>query len=141
MQNFQHNSHNFFLSIKHITQIMPSNSLYKLKYAFTFFINDYLYLQVTQHWNSFYVHGYLRKLEIFMYICFGRYIIKILCMTLLCMSTQYTVIWQYISPTYSNDQNDILYKKTVHHDRLYINFTDKTYHVFQYCTRYYYKHY
>ena len=35
----------------------------KLKYVFTFVINDYLYLQLTLHLNYFYFNVYLRKLE------------------------------------------------------------------------------
>ena len=55
--NYQHNWRHFSLSIKRIpiylkTQKMPSNSLQKLKYVFTFFINYYLYLQLTLHWKK-----------------------------------------------------------------------------------------
>ena len=47
----------------------------------------------------------------FMYICFGGYTIKILCMPLFCMCTQYTLIWQNISQNYSNYKNDIFIGK------------------------------
>ena len=46
-----------------------------------------------------------------MYICFGRYTIKILCIPLVCMCTQYTVIGKNISPNYSNNKNDIFIGK------------------------------
>ena len=65
--NFQYNSRNVFRSIMRlplylITKEMPSNCMQKLKNVFTFYIIDYLYVQLTLHWN-FYLHVNLRKLE------------------------------------------------------------------------------
>ena len=47
----------------------------------------------------------------FMCICFGGYTIKIVCMPLFCMRTQYTLIWQNISQNYSTFKNDIFIGK------------------------------
>ena len=47
----------------------------------------------------------------FMCICFGGYTIKIVCMPLFCMCTQYTLIWQNISQNYSIYKNDIFIGK------------------------------
>ena len=50
----------------------------------------------------------------FMCICFGGYTIKIVCMPLFCMCTQYTLIWQNISQNYSTYKNDIFIPQIKH---------------------------